>query len=343
MALQIVIALLILGILIFVHELGHFVAAKIFNIPVSEFALGMGPKVFSYEGKETTYSLRAIPVGGFVNIEGMEIDSEVEDGFNSKHPLKRFIVLFAGVFMNFLLAFLIIFVNVKVSGVYTPSKEPVIGHIAETSPGKGILLPKDKILKINRQKIASWDELKGIINADIEKYLDVTEKNIDIEVERNNVVQNFQIKAQKDPQSKVFLIGIGPEAMKDRSLKRVFESNKEIYTMMISGLKKLFTGQVKKSEVSGPIGIVKAVGEFSKEGLGPLAFLAALLSINLGLLNLLPFPALDGGRIVFVILEIFGIKVNKKIEEKLHYAGMLVLFALIFLISINDVMNIFKK
>ena len=343
MILQIVLALVILGILIFVHEMGHFVAAKLFNIPVSEFALGMGPQILSYEGKETTYSLRAIPIGGFVNIEGMEIDSEVKDGFNSKHPLKRFVVLFAGVFMNFTLAFLIIFVNVKFSGIYVPSNEPVIGFISETSPGIEFLLPQDKIIKINGQLITNWDEIKEIINADNEEYLDAREKTVTIEIERNNEIENFQIITQKNLESDEFLIGIGPERFLDTSLKRVFQSNGEIYTMMISGLKSLFAGQVKKSEVSGPIGIVRAVGEFSQNGIGPLAFLAALLSINLGLLNLLPFPALDGGRIVFVILEFFGIKIKKNVEEKLHYVGMFVLFALIFLISVNDVVNIFQK
>lgn len=342
MIVQILLALLILGILIFVHELGHFLAAKMFKIPVSEFALGMGPKIFSIEGKNTTYSLRLIPIGGFVNIEGMELnpEEEVENGFNSKHPLKRFIVLFAGVFMNFLLAFMIIFASVKISGSYSASNEPVIGLVGEQSVGKGILLPKDKILKIDNIEITKWADILDAVNKNSEN-LDI--KQLEILVNRDGEMKNFQLELKKNPENNRFMIGIGPEVHLDKSTKRVFQENKEIYSMMINGLKMLFTGKVKAAEVSGPIGIIEAVGEFSKKGIGPLTFLAALLSINLGLLNLLPFPALDGGRIVFVLLELFKIKVNKKIEEKLHYAGMIVLFSLIFLITINDVLKIFRR
>ena len=119
---NILIAILVLGIIIFIHELGHFLTAKFFKMPVSEFSIGMGPQVYSYETMKTTYSFRAIPLGGFVNIEGMEVGSEVEDGFNSKPPLARFIVLFAGVFMNFLLAFILIFSMIYSHGKYIQNK-----------------------------------------------------------------------------------------------------------------------------------------------------------------------------------------------------------------------------
>ncbi|MGF6906663.1 M50 family metallopeptidase [Fusobacterium sp. PH5-44] len=339
---KILLALLILSVLIFIHELGHFLAAKMFKIPVSEFALGMGPKVLSIKGKNTTYSLRLIPVGGFVNIEGMEIEpeEEVENGFNSKHPLKRFVVLFAGVFMNFLLAFMIIFVSVKISGAYSASNEPVIGIIGEESAGKGVLIPKDKILKIDNIEITQWSDIIDAVNKNSEN---IDTKELEISVNRNGEIKNFKMKLKKNLENNRFMIGIGPEVYLDKSTKRVFQENKEIYSMMLNGLKMLFTGRVKSSEISGPIGIIKAVGEFSQKGLGPLTFLAALLSINLGLLNLLPFPALDGGRIVFVIFEFLKIKINKKVEEKLHFAGMIVLFSLIFLITINDVLKIFKR
>ena len=161
---NIIAAIIVLGIIIFIHELGHFVTAKFFKMPVSEFSIGMGPQVYSYDTINTTYSFRAIPLGGFVNIEGMEVDSKVEDGFNSKSPFARLIVLFAGVFMNFLLAFSIIFIMLNISGKAVQNKEAVIGHILENSNGSKVLLPKDKILSINGVNINSWDDIGKTIS-----------------------------------------------------------------------------------------------------------------------------------------------------------------------------------
>lgn len=156
---SILIAVIVLGIIIFLHELGHFFTAKFFKIPVSEFSVGMGPQVFSAETGKTMYSFRAIPIGGYVNIEGMEIGSEVENGFNKKPAYQRFIVLFAGVFMNFLTAFIILFLTMKLAGRLEYESGTYVGTVAEKSINYGILLENDKILEIDGEKIEKWIDI----------------------------------------------------------------------------------------------------------------------------------------------------------------------------------------
>lgn len=338
---NIIAAIIVLGIIIFIHELGHFVTAKFFKMPVSEFSIGMGPQVYSYDTINTTYSFRAVPLGGFVNIEGMEVDSKVEDGFNSKSPFARLIVLFAGVFMNFLLAFSIIFIMLNVSGKAVQNKEAVIGHILENSNGSKVLLPKDRILSINGVNINSWEDIgKTISNID-------KKDDIKLVVERENEKKNIDLKLTYEPETKRYILGILPDYHIEKftlgeAIKASFLGLKKIMVDTLDGLKMIISGKVKSEEISGPIGIIRVVGEASKEGIGIVAWLTALLSVNVGILNLLPLPALDGGRIIFVLLELVGIKVNKKIEERIHAAGMMLLFALFIYISANDIFNLTK-
>ncbi len=338
---NIIAAIIVLGIIIFIHELGHFVTAKFFKMPVSEFSIGMGPQVYSYDTINTTYSFRAIPLGGFVNIEGMEVDSKVEDGFNSKSPFARLIVLFAGVFMNFLLAFSIIFIMLNVSGKAVQNKEAVIGHILENSNGSKVLLPKDRILSINGVNINSWEDIGKTISG-LER-----KDEIKLVIERKNETKDIDLKLIYEPETKRYILGILPDYHIEKftfgeALKASFLGLKKIMVDTLDGLKMIISGKVKSEEISGPIGIIKVVGEASKEGIGIVAWLTALLSVNVGILNLLPLPALDGGRIIFVLLELVGIKVNKKTEERIHAAGMMLLFGLFIYISANDIFNLTK-
>lgn len=338
---NIIAAIIVLGIIIFIHELGHFVTAKFFKMPVSEFSIGMGPQVYSYDTINTTYSFRAIPIGGFVNIEGMEVDSKVKDGFNSKSPFARLVVLFAGVFMNFLLAFSIIFIMLNVSGKAVQNKEAIVGHILENSNGSKILFPKDRILSINGVNISNWEDIGKTINT-LEK-----KDEIKLVIERENEIKNIDLKLTYEPETKRYILGILPDYHIEKftvseAVKASFLGLKKIMVDTLDGLKMIISGKVKSEEISGPIGIIKVVGEASKEGIGIVAWLTALLSVNVGILNLLPLPALDGGRIIFVLLELMGIKVNKKIEERIHTTGMMLLFALFIYISANDIFNLTK-
>lgn len=337
---KVLISLLVLGIIIIIHEFGHFFSAKLFKIPVSEFAIGMGPEVYSYEGEKTKYTFRSIPIGGFVNIEGMELDDEVEGGFNKQNPFVRFIVLFAGVFMNFLLAYLIVFGITMNQGKVIVNPAPVIGNVVESS--KNTFKKGDLILKIEDQKIEKWSEIRKTIS-------NLKDKNNvkKVTIKRENVEKILEVKLTKDSDG-VYYLGILPEYKIEKftilqSLKISSKRFLDIFGEILNGFKMMVSGKVSRSEISGPIGIVNIVGEASKQGMFSIIWIMAILSINVGIFNLLPFPALDGGRIIFVILEIFGIKVNKKIEETIHKIGILILFILIIFITTNDFFNLAGK
>lgn len=335
---EILIAILVLGVIIFIHELGHFMTAKFFKMPVSEFAIGMGPQVYSYDTIKTTYSLRAIPIGGFVNIEGMDIDSKVEDGFNSKPAYARFIVLVAGVFMNFLLAFVIMFTSIYTNGKYVPSNKPIIGEVFKEAKSAEYIKTKDKILEIDGQKIENWEDIG-------KKIRELTSSEVNVKLERNGELLSLEVPLTFEPNSNRYMLGVVPEYSIEKfgvleATNLSIKSGVRIVKDTLTGFKMMLTGQVKKEEISGPIGIIKVVGEASKEGLGIVLWLTALLSINIGVLNLLPLPALDGGRIIFVLLEMIGIRVNKKLEERIHMAGMLLLFGFIIFITTNDIFNL---
>ncbi|MGL4424863.1 MAG: M50 family metallopeptidase [Cetobacterium sp.] len=340
---DILIALLLLGVIIFIHELGHFLAARFFKMPVSEFAIGMGPELYSYYTGKTLYSIRIIPIGGFVNIDGMEIDSKVEHGFNSKSPLARFVVLFAGVFMNFMLALLVIIGTTFYSGKGVQNTNPVIGNIMKEAKASTVLKEKDVIKQISGTEIKNWSDIGETISK-VSNGKDI----LDFAIEREGKLIQVVVPLTRLSQDKPAMVGIIPEYSFEKysfgeGLNQSFKIFGGIFKDTLGGVKMLVTGHVKAKDISGPVGIVKVVGDASKNGnSGILVWLLALLSINVGIFNLLPFPALDGGRILFVILELVGIKVNKKLEERVHTAGMMLLFGLIIFATANDIFNIFK-
>ena len=335
------IAVVMLGLIIFVHELGHFLTAKLFKMPVSEFSIGMGPQVFSVDTKNTAYSFRAIPIGGYVNIEGMEVESEVENGFSSKPAYQRFVVLFAGVFMNFLMAFILLFAVAKINGRIEYDTNAIIGGLVKGGANEQILKVEDKILELDGKKINIWTDISEVTKATQNK------EEISALIERNGKEENLTLKLTKDEENNRVVLGISPKYKKiylstTESLDFAKNSFNSIFTDTVKGFFTLFSGKVSLKEVSGPVGIFKVVGEVSKFGWVSIISLCVVLSINIGVLNLLPIPALDGGRIIFVLLELFGIKVNKKWEEKLHKGGMILLLFFILMISVNDVWKLFN-
>ena len=335
------IAVAMLGLIIFVHELGHFLTAKFFKMPVSEFSIGMGPQVFSLDTKETTYSFRAIPIGGYVNIEGMEVGSQVENGFNSKPAYQRFIVLFAGVFMNFLTAFLIIFSIAQMNGRMEYEEKAIIGALVKGGANEQVLKVDDKILELDGKKITLWSDIPEVTKEALDK------KELSAIIERDGKEEKLVLKLTKDEENNRVVLGISPKSKKTNlsfTESLIFAKNSFVSILKdtVGGLFTLFSGKADLKEISGPVGILKVVGEVSKFGWTSIASLAVILSINIGVLNLLPIPALDGGRIIFVLLELFRIKVNKKWEEKLHKFGMVVLLFFIVMISVNDVWKLFN-
>lgn len=336
---RILISLIVLGIIIMIHELGHFFSAKLFKIPVSEFAVGMGPEVYTYEGEKTKYSFRSIPVGGYVNIEGMEIDDNTEGGFNQRNPFVRFVVLFAGVFMNFLLAYGIVFTMTLNGGEVILNPAPVIGKVMKAENRPSLFKEGDIILKIEDKKIEKWEEIRTAVAS-----LENKETPKKVTVKRDNEEQILSVNLIKNEDGAYYL-GILPDYRIEKlgifeSIAVSCEEFANIFKDILGGFKMIITGHISRDEISGPIGIVNIVGEASKGGVLPIMWIMAILSVNVGIFNLLPFPALDGGRIIFVLLELVGIKINKKTEERVHQAGILILFILIIFITTNDFFNL---
>lgn len=343
---NILIALLVLGVIVIVHEFGHFITAKIFKMPVQEFSIGMGPHIYKYQGDKTTYTVRAIPIGGYVAIEGMELDSKVEDGFNTKPPLHRMLVLSAGVVMNFLLALILIFVMLMSEGKNYPSEMAIIGEVSPLSRAQEFIKSEDKILSINGKEIQNWKEISEIFSA-YPKEND-GDKEAELKILRDEEVLIIKTPLTYDPKGERYLLGITPKIIHEEySVKDGLSATKDvffkIFADILGGFKELIKGEIKQEDLTGPLGIITVVGEASKGGIGVLTWLTILLSVNIGIFNLLPFPALDGGRLLFLFLEMIGIKINKKLEEKIHLVGMAILFTLIIYITGNDIFKMVGK
>ncbi|NLK62386.1 MAG: RIP metalloprotease RseP [Fusobacteria bacterium] len=330
--------MIILGILIFVHELGHFLTAKLFKMPVLEFAVGMGPKLFGIKRNDTEYNLRAIPFGGFVNIDGMDYNNPVENGFNTKKTYERFIVLFAGVFMNILFAFILILGLFVANGEEKIDYSNKVGSIEIESAAENILEKGDLILEIDNKEIQNWNDIFTVLSKK-------ETANTCLLIERNSKQMEINVELKYLDSEKRYLLGISPNIQTVKynifsGSKRAAVQIKDITILIFKSLKMLILGEVNRKDVSGPIGVLKVVKTVAKSGgIISLLYFTAIISINLAIFNLLPLPALDGGRILFVILEMLKIKVNKNTEESIHRIGLIFFLILLVFITLNDVIN----
>lgn len=401
----IIFTILILGIIVFLHELGHFATAKYFGMPVSEFAIGMGPKIFSARKGETVYSIRALPLGGFVNIEGMQpekfdlegfkkektdeiieelkreqkikgiknetegigdeefvnevsrrldkvIEKEVKkqeniqkNGFFTKSPFSRFVVLIAGVMMNFISALIALFVLLSITGIM-PIKYtvPVVGEIQVNSRAKEKLQINDRILAVDGENVSNWVEMSEKVAKISKNYKN---EDVSLKILRNNKEITENVKLTYYGEVKANLLGIQVLPQKTNVGERIkmsFIMFGDYFKLTLDGVRMLVTGKVAMKEMTGPVGLPKIVGQaYGQGGFFALLGIFILISINIGIMNLLPIPALDGGRLIFVIPEFFGIKINKKIEERIHMIGMIFLLVLMLVIVFSDVTKYFNK
>lgn len=348
----ILVLIIMLGILIFVHELGHFIMAKKNGVYVYEFALGMGPKIFSFKRKKTNdptiYSLRAFPIGGFCSMAG-EVEYVEDEKVKkneymcNKTPWQRFQILVAGVTMNFLLALIILFIQALVYGSTNP--EPIVGRIQEGYPisNSGIEVG-DKIISINDRKINSWDKITIALAL---KY-DSNVYTFEVE-KKDGTIKTYEItptvvKNEDGTESKVFGFGQSEKLETGfiNALRYSFTKFISTISTMNSIIGNLIIGKLSLNSLSGPVGMYSVVGQSIGLGFSSILFLTAYLSINLGYVNLLPFPAFDGGRILFVIIEkIKGSKVDPKLENTLHNIGFILLMLLMIIITFNDIIKLF--
>ena len=346
--LNLLLFIIILGVIVFVHEFGHFIFAKITGVYVYEFAIGMGPKIWGFKKGETDYNLRAIPIGGFCSLAGEDLDDDdlkkvpKNMRLQDKKAWQRFLIMVFGPMNNFILAVLLLLFIALIWGGSTMN--PVISKVEKNSAAmEAGLVSGDKIININNHKIKTSD--------DISLYLAISnpKKTSKIVVDRDGSEITYKVKPKKikvkGEDAYRYGIGIKPEKTKGVGEAFVYTYKKtvSIFKQMFVTVGYLFTGGIRLSQLAGPVGIYSIVGEQSKTGLANILYLVAFLSINVGFLNLLPIPAFDGGHILFIIIEkIKGSPVNPELENKIHAVFLILLMILMVVITFNDIVRLFS-
>ncbi len=337
----------ILGIIILVHEFGHFITAKKSGVFIYEFSIGMGPVIFSHKGKDGIfYNIRALPIGGFVQMAGevYEDDSKIpKEKFLCNRPwYQRLLILSAGVINNFLLALILLFIVSLIWGskVATNTILKVEPNSAASRSG---LRDNDKILAVNGHKISNWDV------GQIYLYYKVDNNTYDFEVRHEDGnIENIKVVPEKQvvdgKEQNVFGINLSTTEEKGLwgSLKYTFTKFGNIIHSMAITIGGLITGQLSVNNLSGPVGIYKVIDDSVQYGIAQLLYITAFLCINVGFINILPFPAFDGGHIFFMIVEkIKGSPVNVKFENICNLIGFALLMLLMVYITIQDILHLF--
>ena len=340
--------ILILGAIVAVHEFGHFIFAKLSNIYVYEFSIGMGKKIFGKKrkGGETEFCIRAVPLGGYVMIAGEDVEDESipkDRQMCNKNFIRRFLVLFAGAFNNFVFAFIILFISALIYGAAVT--KPYIGEVTKGYPAyQAGLEAGDLVLSLDGKKISNWD--KALVQLQTSNGDAIT-----FEVEKaDGTIKKYvitPIKEKDDNGNESYKFGIATKYQKEygfgKSFKYACNKTVSLFGSMWDTLKYLFTGKVGVNQLSGPVGIYSIVDSQSKEGFEAILYLVAYLSINVGIINLLPFPAFDGGRILFLIIEkVFKKPVSKKTENIIHSIGFILILGLLVYVTFNDVIRLFR-
>lgn len=342
--------ILILGVIVLVHEFGHFIFSKIFGVYVYEFSIGMGPRLFGTKKKKgkTQYNVRALPIGGFVSLAGedpTEEDPEVPKGafLYNKPVWQRFIIMVAGVFNNFLLAILILFFIGLFHG--SINMDPVISKLDDTYPMYAAGVREgDIVKKINGHTISNLDDFKLYLA------LENDGSETDFVIERNGKEYKYKVTPLEEEDEKTheksYKYGITFDSKLEHgffnAIKYSFKQIISYFKQMIITFEYLFTGRLSLKNLSGPVGIYSIVGEVTKEQvILNIASLTALLSVNVGFLNIMPFPAFDGGRVLFLIIEkLRGKPVNPKIENAVNTVGFMLLMLLVLFVTWNDIFKL---
>ena len=345
-----------MGLIVSVHEFGHLIAAKIFGVYVLEYSVGMGPKLISKKGKETEYSLRALPLGGFCILAGdetndPEIDDKTKDVPQERRLIgiarwKRAIIMFAGIFMNFVLALLIIGLIIANNGVYGVSGKPVVMEVKEDMPAyKAGFEANDLIEKITFENGTS---IKPKNYNELASFLDTFDGNGEWEfvVNRNNEEVNISVEPIKDEELG-YVVGISFSAYTPVETNLLncwyyaIDYLGSILKLTLISLVSIFRG-VGLENVSGPVGIYKVIEETTVYGFTYYLEIVAILSVNVAMMNALPLPIFDGGRALILLIEsVLGRSINKKVETIIMSVSMVILIALTLLVTFKDVMSLF--
>ena len=341
----IIIAILVFSFLVFIHELGHYIFARIFKVTITEFSIGMGPKLLWYDSKKTgiRYCLSAVPFGGYVAMVGEDGESEDPNAFNKKPAWQRLIITVAGATVNIIAGFIAVVILASLKdmdiGDTTVAAFPETSY--EISSSDYGLMEGDVIVKVDGKRVRILDELSYEI-------MRKGHEPIDITVIRNGeeiTLPDVQFPTASE-QGQVFGMMDFQVYAIDKTVGRVLgyavSKSVLIVRMCWESIFDLITGRYTVAAVSGPIGIGEVIGEAANQGAGPLLSIAALISINLGVMNLLPIPALDGGRTVLILAEMISRKkLPSKVEATINAIGLAVLLGLSAIIMIKDVIGLF--
>ena len=322
--------------LIFPHELGHFIAARACDVKVNEFAFGMGPAIFKKQGKETLYSIRAIPLGGYCAMEGEDTEDCGDDprAFNNKKWWQKIIILLAGAGMNILIAIIGMTLVAGIGGVITNT----LASVTEGGPAyEAGIQAGDKVVAIEDVRTDSWYDVVDNLDRVM-----TDGSPILVTVKRNGEETTYTVTPAKGEDGS-YKIGI--EAKVDHNpglaIKNGVVSTFELTKALFGTLKTLFKSKDALNQVSGPIGMAQIVSETSSYGGLFFVYLVAVISLNLAIFNLLPLPALDGGRIIFVFIRLItGKAISDSMEGKVHAVGMALLIALAIIIAGNDIFKL---
>ena len=339
-----VIVLFVLGILIFIHELGHFLTARACGVTVKEFAIGMGPKIFSWTSKKynTKYALRLFPIGGYVSMEnedGLDTSVPVDDegSFSNKSVPKRMLITVAGAAMNLLLGFVLMMIVVFSTQNLGST---VIAEFADNASSAEKLMVDDEIIKVGNTRVHTWNELAyEIMNTGYEP--------VDITVIRDGkrVVIDDVVFSTFEDHGVVFgdydFIPYAEKATFGNLIKHTFWRSVSTVKMVFDSVGGLISGRYGMEAVSGPIGVVEVAKEIDIKDFMSFLYLVCVLTINLGIFNLIPFPALDGGRLVFLAIEgLRGKPVNKNVESYVNFIGLMILFGFMIFVTFKDILNL---
>lgn len=340
--LQIILAILAFGILVVVHEFGHFISAKKSGVQVNEFWIGMGPTIFSKQWHGTMYCLKILPFGGACVMEGEDQESESDKSFGKAKLSRRILIVVAGALMNFIVGFLIIVC------LYAPSDVMLVGTTIENFEdgfryqGENMLMPSDTVLSVDGYHI--------LVQSDFVVALSQSEGPYDITVRRNGQkikLVDVPLTTDFTTETGIPRYGINFVELQHTPINVLSQSAKislNYARLVWSSLGQLVSGKVGVDQLSGPVGVAEVMANTAKQSMSSFFSLVAFISINLGVMNLLPLPALDGGRLVFLVIE--GIRkkpVPAKYEGYVHAAGLILLLALMVYVTGQDIFRIFTR
>ncbi len=331
------------------HEFGHYYFSRRAGIKILELGLGFGPRLYGFLMEKTLYTLNLFPLGGFIRIAGINPEEEskddrysIEESYMSKSPLQKFMSVFGGPLFNIILAFVIFYVMFVFTGV----PKDISNEIATVAPGsvaaKVGIKPGDRIIAISGRKTSRMADAVDEIHRSAGKTLVLT-------IDRKGKTLKINAVPQLNKKLKIGLIGFSlkPTYIRTNPLSALYESMKQVAVtslVILYTLGLLIIGKISLLDLAGPVGIAQFTGQVAGEGIVPLLSFTAFLSINLGLVNLLPIPALDGGRLVFIVIE--GVRkkaIDIGLENKIHQVGLTILLAIMAVVTVNDIFRIFRR